>query len=209
MQSVRIDFDEKKKEAGILLSLVEELSVTPRSIEKTSIVKSAFIVLLYNMTESTLVAILEEIHEKLKRCPYKDLSNVLQTLYVDFYFGKAQTKANLKSLNATLFDDLRFPNFHDFSNRIRLFSGNLDVRSVNEILKKYGIAQIRPQNSSAVLLVKNKRNKIAHGEEMMKDSCRGMTCRELESLREAIDEFLGKVIDSVELYLSEKKYKLS
>lgn len=201
-----MDFDEKRREAEILLSHVEDLGAAPRSIEKTAIVKSAFILLLYNMIESTMVSILEEVHVKLRRCLYKELSGCLQILYVEFYFDGANSKGNLRSLNETLSEELKFPYFHEFSNRVRLFSGNLDVRSVNGILKKYGVRQVNPKNALAVLLVKNKRNKIAHGEEMLKDSCRGMTCRELAAVRDAVEDFLCKIIDSVDLYLSEERY---
>jgi hypothetical protein len=51
MISVNSDLSEKKIEAQILIDLISEISTQKKSVQKASILKSAQILLLYNMIE--------------------------------------------------------------------------------------------------------------------------------------------------------------
>lgn len=207
MISIKSDFEEKQIEADLLIEHIIEVSSTICSINKASILKSAFVLMLYNMTESTTRSVLERVHEKISRYGYSEQSDKIKKLSIDFYFRNGNGNKHKTSLDKVLANTLFFPVLSEFEKKINLFSGNLDVKEINNILNKYGIGKIKSENSDKLLLVKNKRNKIAHGEDMFKESCRNITVSELSEIKEATVDVLSQLIDLTERYLLQERYR--
>lgn len=207
--SVRADFEEKIEEADILLKHVEDLISQNNSVQKSSILKSAYIVLLYNIIESTTRLVFERIHDDLSYCGYQQLSEKIQLLFVDYHFKKQSDKTYKLNIDNTFSNTLKFPVLEDYTKKVTLFSGNLDAKRLNELLKKYGIGPLTSRNKHMLLTVKNKRNKLAHGEDMFKDSCRGYTVKELATLKDAVYSTMKQLIDLGDTFLTSKTYLAS
>lgn len=75
------------------------------------------------------------------------------------------------------------------------------------MLKKYGIGVLATANQHKLLEIKNKRNRIAHGEEMFKEACRHLTITELRSFQDACFDAIENVLDQASVYISTNKYK--
>jgi hypothetical protein len=208
MNSVRAEFTEKKEEANLLLTLTNEVSALENGVIKAAILKSTFVLLLYNMIESTMSMIFERIHEKIATEHYQNLAPELQKIWVDFFFVKNSPDLFHKHLDKTISQNLAFPNLRDFTARIKLFSGNLDSKKLHGLLKQYGIGVLQTPGQERLLFVKNKRNKIAHGEEAFKDSCRDLTNSDLTEIRDAVFSALSSIVEQADVYLTEKKYVL-
>ncbi|WP_286258488.1 MAE_28990/MAE_18760 family HEPN-like nuclease [Pseudoalteromonas apostichopi] len=206
MHTLKDDFQEKRKEADILMNHIQDLSSEIGNVNKVAILKSAFIILLYNVVESTTVLTLERVHEKVSRYKYSELSQPLKKLFVEYYlFGENKNKQQ-SMLNLIMSNSLTFPGYDEFTKKVNLFSGNLDARELSKILGRYGIGKITSLNKDKLLTVKNKRNKIAHGEVMFKECCRNSTFDELKSIKIAIFDALEQMIASTEIYFNQQRY---
>jgi hypothetical protein len=206
MISVRAELVEKKEEADLLLILTHEVAALDNGVVKAAILKSTFVLLLYNMIESTMAMIFERIHERLAAEHYQNLVPELQKVWVEFFFVKNSSSLFHKHLDKTISQTLAFPSLADFTARIKLFSGNLDAKKLQGLLKQYGIGALHTDGKERLLYVKNKRNKIAHGEETFKDSCRDLTNSDLTEIRDAVFRALDSIIIQSDIYLQEKKY---
>ena len=204
--SINTDFKDKCDEAELLIQHIESLSKEKGSVSKVSILKSAFILLLYNMVESTTVLVLERVHEKVSSHQYNELSDKLKKKFIEFYLFNENSKKQQGQLDLIITNNLTFPLFIEYSKKVNLFSGNLDARKLSTVIDKYGIGKITSDNKDKLLFVKNKRNKIAHGEEMFKDSCRNLTTRELESIKVATVIALEQMLSMTKLYFEQKRY---
>jgi hypothetical protein len=185
MISIKSELENKKSEVEQMLLMIDEVANLTSGVIKSSILKSAYILLLYNMIESTMSMIFERIHEAISTESYDNLVPELQDLWVEFFFIKHPPKDYKSHLDKTIGKTLLLPELAEFSNKIKLFSGNLDGKKLDELLKKYAIGKLCTSDRGQLLIIKNKRNKIAHGEEMFKESCRNMAKTELVSLKKA------------------------
>ena len=206
MFSINDEFKEKCDEAELLIQHIISLSKETGNVNKVSILKSAFVLLLYNMLESTTVLILERIHEKVSAHEYNELSDKLKKVFIEFYLLNENLKKQQEKLDLIITNSLNFPLFTEYSKKINLFSGNLDARKLSSVIGRYGIGGITSKNNDKLFIVKNKRNKLAHGEEMFKESCRNFTTRELDLIKEATFAALEQMLKMTELYFKQKRY---
>lgn len=207
MISISSDFHEKSNEAEVLLSHIRALSIESRgTVQEISILKSAFMLLLYNIIESTTTSILERIHEKVSVVKYQDSSQKLRLLIVEYHFAKGNAKKYKAEIDKITNGDTTLPLFDVFKKKVSLFSGNLDARELNKLLTRYGIGALTHEDKDKLLIVKNKRNKIAHGEEMFKESCRSFTANELDEICKAVLATLNQLIELTRDFFLHKKY---
>jgi MAE_28990/MAE_18760-like HEPN len=204
--SIKADFEEKRGEAEQLINHINEVSKESGNVNTVSILKSSFIILLYNAVESTTVLVLEKVHDKASRHNYVELSDHLKQLFVEFYLLKENQKKQKKTLNLIIENSLTFPIYIEFVKKFNLFSGNLDARELSKIISRYGIGKISSKDKDKLLIVKNNRNKIAHGEMMFKECCRNMTIRELDEIKKAVFDALSQMIIMTEYYFEQKRY---
>lgn len=149
---------------------------------------------------------MERVHDDLSIYCYQQLSEKIQHLYINYYFSESSVKKIKQNIDSTFSNKLSLPLMDKYNNKMKLFSGNLDARKINELISKYGIGALTCENKKYLVLIKNKRNKLAHGEEMFKDSCRGFTTRELALYGKAVDDSMSELIDLTEAFLVNKIY---
>ncbi|OFJ34170.1 MAE_28990/MAE_18760 family HEPN-like nuclease [Vibrio cholerae] len=207
MNSVIADFEEKRIDIDILLDHINEVSYSKGSnAHKVAILKSSFILVLYNTIESTISLILEKVHETASMHNYDELSDKLKLLFVEYYFVGSNGRNHKNNLDMIIINNVHLPSFSEFGKRVRTFSGNLDAREINIILSKYGIGEIKSKNKDKLLIVKNLRNKIAHGEVMFKESCRNYTISDLYQIRDATELAMQDAIANAEHFIKQTCY---
>jgi hypothetical protein len=207
---VKSAFQDRNDEARRLLNHIASLSESGGVVE-SSILKSSYTLLLYNNLEATVSSSITSIHERASDCTYDNLSEEFKKLYAGFYHFDISRRKVKDQLDGTVSGEFKFPSFEEYCKRITVFSGNIDLRSLNEIGENYGIGKVdlRGKNPENILIIKNKRNKLAHGEESFRDSCRQYTLSELEELGDSLKKMLDKFIDLVDVFLSEERYKVA
>ncbi|MBD5446771.1 MAG: hypothetical protein HDR32_03290 [Treponema sp.] len=99
-----------------------------------------------------------------------------------------------------------FLTFEEYTNKIKLFSGNLDARKINKICEKYGISCLTNDKQEKLLEVKIKRNQLAHGEVSYKFACRNMTVDDIKKLNDCVYQNLFELSKNVERYIENKEF---
>lgn len=176
------------------------------AITKAAMLRSAFVLLLYNMIESTAFLVFERVHERVATEHYRSLGGEMRRIWVDYFFSHHGASEHHTHMEGTLAQTLRFPLLEVFGKKVRLFSGNLDGRKLNELLKKYGIGPITAQGRDKLLIVKNRRNSVAHGEDMFKEACRDLSDSDLIELRDSTFAALDDLVSNVESFLADRAY---
>ncbi|WDK32717.1 MAE_28990/MAE_18760 family HEPN-like nuclease [Xanthomonas campestris] len=206
MSELRSTLREKQEEAAEMIAAISAITSTHSSVVKTSIMKSAHMILLYNAIESLTYLSLEKVHERSSVFSYSALSVKFRSIWSDYYLSSHANSAHSSHLEKTVNGSLRMPDLQEFSKRIKVFSGNLDARKLNQILEKYGIGKLHGPELTRLKLVKDKRNSLAHGELMFKECCRDISVRELDNLTNSIFAVLGMLVDNTEKFLDAKGY---
>lgn len=215
MQSVNSDLQDREYSINRLLLHVDDLSEVRGKVEVIVVLKSSVFIALYNNIEATIYSVFERMHNNLSMCTYDDLSLPLRRKMISYAFGKAagaymQDPQKIAEEEVRLRRDLaKFPELSDYLRRRSLFSGNVDARKLNEIGNSYGMSAVSFSEEDAIrmLWVKNKRNKIAHGEESMSDGGKGIKNVELKNAFNSVSRILRKFIDSADSYLKSGGYR--
>ena len=210
MSDLQRALTEKKLEADQMFEIISDIqeagSEISNAITKVAMLRSAFVLLLYNMVESTAFLVFERVHERVAAEHYEALGGEMRKIWVDFFFSHHAALDHHDHLEGTLRQTLRFPHLNVFSKKIKLFSGNLDGRKLNELLKKYGIGVISAPGREDLVTVKKRRNSLAHGEDMFKEACRDLSDSDLQKLKDSTFAALDDLVALVEIFLAERAY---
>lgn len=182
------------------------------NVTLSSTLKSSFFLMLYNLIESTIVNVLDHIHNEVidERLEYNKLSDSFQNIWLEYYISN-RSNANLVKSTKKAIDDVlinkKFDvSFKEYVSIKPIFSGNLDSRKIKEIAFKYGIDIQRSKFGSRLLKVKHKRNKLAHGEVTYSQGGKDIVSSEIELIKEDVIEFLKLFITSAENFLTKKLF---
>lgn len=207
MYSIKSDLDEKIEDAEVLIAHLRFISQTKNSVKVSAILKSSFMLVLYNMIESITTVVFDRIHEEIADCNYSKAIPKLRAKYVDYYFAKSTSNDYKKNFDSIVNGDLKLPLLSVYQSKVQLFSGNIDGRKLNSILSSYGIEPIKNKNRADLKVIKEKRNKIAHGEESFTDSCRIYTIQDLEKYLSSVSKVLKELITVSEVYINSEAYR--
>jgi hypothetical protein len=199
------ELNDKISEVEILISELRELEEKNGKIKTICILKSTVIMMLYNVVESMLNLILHEVHDNLCEANYDTLKDKIKNMFVRHYIT-SNAKDNSKIIDSIISNDLKFPSFSKYNEKNNIFSGNLDAQKIDIILGLYGINKIRHKNRDKLLYIKNKRNKLSHGEMSYIEACRDKTLSEIIIHKEAVREVVKELIISTDVYISRKLF---
>lgn len=207
MNVIKGDFNNRCETIKHLFQHIENMTSQPRSVMTVLILKSSLFVAVYNNIEATFYALFERVHKEVNLVDYHILSQKMKRLFIEYHFSKIGN-VNPQALKKLQDCELKFPQLVDYLNKKRLFSGNIDVRKAKEIFSIYGMSFFDfPQNvSDSILIVKNKRNSIAHGEATLLEASSGFNNAKIKALVDNSIIVLLKMIDIVTIYIEEKKY---
>lgn len=213
MSDLQRALDEKKAEADEMFEIISDIQRVSADGEiensrtKIAMLRSAFVLLLYNMVESTALLVFERVHERVADEHYEALGTELRVMWAEFFFSshKSSTKHH-EHLQGTLLQSLKFPLLVEFSKRSKLFSGNLDGKKLDETLKRYGIEGIRVPGKIDLEAVKLRRNVLAHGEQTFRDAGRDLSDEDLGRLKRSTFAALDDLIELVEAFLANRSY---
>lgn len=209
MRSVTADFRERSESVDFLLSHIESVSSVNGSVDITVILKSCFYVALYNNIEATIYSILERVHEECSKRKFVELSPKIKDKFLHYHFGNGELNIKRKRELADDFasSNLSFPYLNEYQKVKTVFSGNLDCYKIREVFNSYGISVGNVKgNSEHILLVKNKRNKIAHGEQSISEAGLQVTNKKLREVQNSVNEALLDFISFADVFLQQRKF---
>ena len=185
--------------------------------ELINIFKSNFSLMLYNIIEYTVANLIDSIYDEIRmhNLSYIDVNESIKQLW---------KKTILKSVNDPNANFNTFIKKNDeiiayilekrtvnLSSRESLPAGNLDGNKIRETFSCHGV---KVSSSSQYFRpdifenIKQKRNELAHGTVSFVEAVQNDSLSDIESSEIVIIHFLDELIDTVKIYLREKKYQI-
>lgn len=211
MKSIKYDLDVRNKINDDLFNHIEKLSNSDitGNVDICLILKSSLYIAMYNNIEATIYSILEKFHNEISRYTYMELIPELRNKIADYHFGNKQelnTRKKIQISNIILSGNYKLPQLKEFMSVKVVFSGNLNLRIIRNIFKSYGANITNVAGKAEDLLsVTTKRNKIAHGEQSLKEAGR-ISNKTLQAVKCSVSSILDNVISRSELYLNNREY---
>lgn len=219
-------FEEREIEINFYYSILKELDSSSGKINTLDnarferILKSNFLLMLYNLIEACITTGFIEIYEAIEGHgnTYVDLITEFQRIWSDYKISEpSENTANhgtYKKIVRNILSDilenkpLEFQTSDQikFTKNILQISGNLDARAIRELLNDHNITFTDQTDKPKMLIVKRKRNQLAHGEESFGDSARDFTVSDLEDFKDEVLGFIKAVLDTMKEYYDNKRY---
>ena len=174
--------------------------------EMQCILKAQFLIVLYNMVESTVYDCLNAIYDTIldEKLVYSKLSMEMKNMWQSYLH-----RNNLLDKNKTDKELENMPIY--FENLSINISGNLDFRKIKEIFEKHGcILDLSKRDliGESLLIVKSKRNSLAHGDISFSTCGSNYLLSDLKKFQEHIIICMEDVVDKTYNFLKEKKYQV-
>jgi MAE_28990/MAE_18760-like HEPN len=172
--------------------------------------KSTAFLLLYNLIESTIYNSLQVIHDELNKSEtrYPELHERIQEIWLEYCIGKKSNFIAISKeiINHTITENHIEIDLEKYLNIKNLFSGNLDARKIREVANKYGCIIKGTGCGEKLIIVKNVRNKLAHGEISFSKGSKDYTMTELNAIKDDVINFLNHTLNTIEEYILKRLF---
>ena len=167
--------------------------------------KAQTFVILYNMVESTICECLNFIYDSIADdgLMYAELTDEMRNMWTASCKRAGKTEWNWA-------ESAKMPLLVIYEEIAINTSGSIDIRKIYEIFQKHGCSiseDKREECGDSFLKVKNKRNRLAHGNESFSHCGSNYLYSDLEKMKNDITCFLGIVIEVTKRFVKDKKYK--
>lgn len=198
--SVRNDINNRFRDIQTMLDILDK----NQTVDCQVVLKSSLMLMFYNVVEGTISNLLTELFDTIvkRNLTMEYLPNKLQNTLYTYHLKKIGNDFNkLKEFNK--YDSLKLCNitYLEISRYLKLFSGNLDARTIRDISKKVGIDLPDIIDEPCLLIIKSARNKLAHGEAKFSNACQDITLNEMKKMCRKLEEYLYRVICEYESFL--------
>lgn len=212
-------FEERKKEIEFYYSVLVDIDSKGKDVVNTidnrlffRIMKSNFLLMLYNVVEATVTTGMLEIYEQLKNdgCTYPSLITEMQNIWRDYkikevYLSSSQLKSYINRVE-NIVNSIINETPIIFNKNMLDINGNLNAKRIKEICDKHRIRYRVINDEMKLEKVRKKRNSLAHGDESFSDCARDITIVDLEELKDTIYQFLTGIVIGMKKYYDEKQY---
>ncbi len=226
MDNAKIDFDYRKIEVEDYFSflkimnsdntLIRYVNGTETKEEKisnklqTMFIANAFLI-LYNLIESTVRNSIVEIYNKIEedKNSYENLSESLQKIWINQNInnlkeGTYNHGTLLKTVQKIAQDILTKETIALSKDNINI-AGNIDAQKIRALAEYIGFE--KTSNGRNLQNIKDKRNRLAHGEQTFYDVGKDFTFDELNKFKHEAFDYLSDVINKIEKFILDRKYK--
>lgn len=175
--------------------------------EMQCVAKAQSFILLYNLVESTVCDCLNAIYDAIQddNLKYSNVSDEIKTMWLNHLKRNGQP--------ITTYDEDTLLNMSiTFESLVVNISGSLDFRKIQQVFSKHGCLlndSKRDIIAQSFLVVKNKRNLLAHGNLSFSDCGAKCLMSDLQLFKQNIVEYMQDVVDKTHDYIARKAYKLN
>lgn len=214
-------FEDRRCEIEFYYSILEDLDCNSGKIQLSDnqrffrILKSNFLLMLYNLIEACIVSGINEIYESLKQSEvcYDALIEDIQKLWSNYMIGEVY-KSSKGQNSKTAYEKCvqKIINHIITKQPICLqrgaidVSGNLDAKHINEICIKHKIIYRAKDVDGCLKQVKEKRQQLSHGDMSFGDCARDMTLKDIQHIMTEVLKFIKEVLDGMKDYYDNKRY---
>lgn len=228
MDNTLLNYAKRKSEIDIFLEYLVildkdnvELKYVEREVVKLTNVSPEFLttltansfLLLYNVIESTIrnsiIAIYDSVRDE--ALTFDELSDNLKKLWTKFETDKFKEGSfKMESIREFVLDFANKIVSNDvviFSEDWMDFSGNLDAQKIRSLAGKIGF--LTSPDGSNLVKIKEKRNRLAHGEHTFYDVGKDFSVGDIIELKNEVFDYLDDVVRNITAYINSKDYKRS
>ena len=212
-------FDERKREIEFYFSVLVDIDTGAKKTIDTiddrlffRIMKSNFLLMLYNIVEATVSTGMLEVYEHLKNdeCTYSSLITALQNIWRDYkvkevYDSSYELKAYTKRVE-TIVNNIIDETPLIFNKNMLNINGNLNAKRIKSICDNHCIRYTVIDDDMKLENIRKKRNSLAHGDESFSNCARDITVSDLENIKDTVFSFLNGIIEGMKNYCDEKQY---
>lgn len=211
-------FNDRKQEIEFYFSIMLDIEHNNGNIKTVDnarflrILKSNFLLMLYNLVEACIVSGMMEIYESLKNNGYNytDLIEEIRVLWSNRRMGQLYTGAGGRAAYENAVQEIInqvITNQPILLDRQALpVSGNLDARMIKELCDKHRIRYVASDDDGCLHTVKTKRNNLAHGDESFGDCARDLTLNDLEHIKDEVLGFIKGILNGMKDYYENQHY---
>ena len=220
MQNTYGIFNDRKNEIEFYFSIMVEIDNGSANINTIDnrrfykIMKSNFLLMLYNLVEACIVSGMMEIYEDLKNngCSYNQVIREIQDIWskskINEIYGPATERTAYENRVRQIIQDITTNTPIVLSKDALGISGNLNARKIKEICDKHRIRYRLQNQGESLERVKRERNSLAHGDVSFSDCARDLTIGDLENIKDEVIQFLQDILNGMKDYYDQKLYKM-
>ena len=212
-------FDDRKSEIefyySVMVDIDDESKHTLNTVDNQRffrIMKSNFLLMLYNLVEATFTTGMLEIYERLKQdnCSYESVIDEIQNIWRDYkvkeiYKAESGLSTYTNRVKAIVIDITQNTPLA-LSKGMLGINGNLNAKQIKEICDKHKIRYRVTDDQLVLEKVKKKRNSLAHGDESFSRCARDLTITDLETIKDTVLLFITEIITGMDTYYDGKQY---
>ena len=206
------DFLERKKEVQRYLKVLKVLDrklddkILKQYDHERRIFRSGAMLIMYNAIEASARSGVEAIYDELRMqsISFSVLNeNLRQRILGDFKKHMSVNKDHRMSNIAVEIVEKSFK-------VDKLFSGNVDAREIKKQTEKLGIEldidYSTTRNGKDLVVIKNLRNRLAHGYVSFSDATKDRSLLEIEEIAKYSLAYMEQVLKDIEAYINNKEY---
>ena len=171
------------------------------------ILKANGFLLLYNLIESTIRNSIKDIIEELKNqgLKYNNITPDLKKLWIKQELKNKEHEDNIRVKVENIAESIAKAELLLFNEECVTISGNIDAKEIRKIAKQIGYAE--PTDGAGLVIIKNKRNHLAHGEFTFSEIGKDYSINDIMIFKNEACTFLNNVIANIETFLNNSHYK--
>uniref|UniRef100_Q3AQ42 MAE-28990/MAE-18760-like HEPN domain-containing protein n=1 Tax=Chlorobium chlorochromatii (strain CaD3) TaxID=340177 RepID=Q3AQ42_CHLCH len=201
--------DDKTKIRYIKDGILVNEKINP--VFQITLIANSFLI-LYNLIESTIRNSIIEIYEKIEadEITYETLSENLKKIWIKQKTDKLKEnnfkQDTLRGYIAEIANDILNRETIRFDKDNLEFSGNLDARKIRDLADSIGFQ--KTVNGQNLVDIKNKRNRLAHGEHTFYDVGKDYTVNDVIEFKTETFNYLSDIITNIDHFISTQAYKI-
>mgnify|MGYP001211919790 CR=1 FL=1 len=225
MDNTKLDFENRKLEIenyfkfllifddnNTKLQYIKDGAVVIEKIQsqfQIILIANAFLI-LYNLIESTVRNSIIEIYTKVEdnQLSFDKLSDNLQKIWIRQTTDKLKENnfkhETLRAYILVLAKDILQKETIKLAKDKMDFSGNLDAGEIRKLADKIGFK--KAVNGRNLVEIKNKRNRLAHGEQTFYDVGKDFSVGEINTFKNETFAYLSEIICNIEEFINNEKY---
>lgn len=215
-------FEDRKRELELYYSIMLDLDngkPTIKTLDNSTffkILKSNYILMLYNLIEACVVSGIMEIYEELQRdgCTYNDVIDEIKAIWRNRQIANVYQRTATQATYEHKVEEI----IRDITNSVpivltqqelRSLGGNLDSSKIIKLCDRHRIRYVNSTNGEKLKIVKSKRNDLAHGAVSFSDCARDFTLQDLNDIKDDVIVFMQSILEGMKKYYDERGYRIS
>lgn len=212
-------FEDRKSEIefyySVMVDIDDETKQTINTIDNQRffrIMKSNFLLMLYNLVEATFTTGMLEIYDELKEdnCAYESVIDEIQNIWRDYkvkeiYKAESELSTYTNRVKKIVVDITQNTPLTLTKGMLGI-NGNLNAKQIKDICDRHRIRYRVTDDQLILEKVKKKRNSLAHGDESFSRCARDLTLSDLEMIKDTVLLFISEIITGMDAYYEEKQY---